>query len=485
MASVGTFTTKVPSGSWQGWVGPLGTGALAAWLRLRNLGQPNAVVFDETYYAKDAISLRLFGYERDEFDDANDRLLEGNTPVEQLFTAEPAFVVHPPLGKWIIAAGESIFGPNPFGWRIAVAVLGIISVVLLARILRRLSGSNAIGTIGGFLLAIDGMHIVMSRTALLDLILGFWVLVAFGLLVLDRDHTRIRTWAHPDRLGPRPYRWLAAVALGLAIATKWSGLWFALFFGILTIAGDIQLRKQRGSTHPWRYTLLRDAPLTAIGMLLIAILVYLLTWIGWIRSDSAWGRTWAQDQPPALAPDWLRSLLHYHQQQWNFHTQLDTPHNYSSAAWTWPLQVRPTSFFYETPDDCGADECAREVLALGNPIIWWAGVLAICVQVWDFVTRRRWQAAAVLTGFFAGWLPWLLFPERTTFAFYAVVLIPFTVMAIGLSLQRITPFRWGRIGIAVFLTVAAVTTWWFMPIWVAESIPLDQWRLRMWFTSWI
>lgn len=467
------------------WGGPLAVTALAAVLRLRDLGHPNAVIFDETYYAKDAISLRLFGYERNEVENANELLIAGPQSVETIFTDEAAFIVHPPLGKWMIAAGESLFGSSPFGWRIAVAILGIISVLILARTLQRLSGSVAIGTIGGFLLAIDGMHIVMSRTALLDLILGFWVLVAFALLVLDREQVRARAWTNPDVLGHRPFRWLAALALGCAIATKWSGVWFAIFFGVLTIAWDIALRRQRGSAHPWRFTLLRDAPLTALGMLLIALAVYLLSWIGWIRSDDAWARTWASEQPPSLIPDWLRSLIHYHDQQLTFHTELDEEHAYASKAWTWPLQIRPTSFFYETPEGCGSESCASEVLALGNPIIWWAGVLAIVFQVWEFITKRTWTAAAVLTGFFAGWLPWLLFPDRTTFAFYAVAFIPFTIMAIGLSLQRILTLKYGKVLVATFLVVCALVSWWFMPIWVGEVITIEQWRLRMWFPTWI
>ena len=467
------------------WGGPLAVTALAAFIRLRNLGQPNDVIFDETYYAKDAISLRLFGYERQELETANELLMEGAVPVEQIFTDEAAFIVHPPLGKWIIAAGEGIFGSTPFGWRIAVAILGILSVLILARTLRRLSGSTAIGTIGGFLLAIDGMHIVLSRTALLDLIVTFWALVAFALLVLDRDQVRTRSFIDPNRLGHRPFRWLAAVALGCAIATKWSGLWFALFFGIMTIAWDIALRRQRGSAHPWRFTLLRDAPLTALGMLAIAAGVYLLSWTGWIRSDDGWGRTWASEQPPSFVPDWLRSLVQDHDQQLNFHTGLDTEHSYSSQAWTWPLQIRPTSFYYETPSGCGSDKCASEVLALGNPIIWWAGVLAIGYQMWEFVTKRRWQSAAVLTGFAAAWVPWLLFPNRTTFAFYAVAMIPFTVMALGLTAQRILEFKRGRIIIGAFVVVTAIVSWWFMPIWVGDLITLDQWRLRMWFPTWI
>ena len=66
---------------------------------------------------------------------------------------DPAFVVHPPLGKWTIALGEYVFGATPFGWRIAVAILGTLSILMVARITRRLTRSNLIGTLAGFLLA--------------------------------------------------------------------------------------------------------------------------------------------------------------------------------------------------------------------------------------------------------------------------------------------------------------------------------------------
>ena len=40
-------------------------------LRLVDLGRPNAIAFDETYYVKDGLSLLLFGYERGSVDGAD------------------------------------------------------------------------------------------------------------------------------------------------------------------------------------------------------------------------------------------------------------------------------------------------------------------------------------------------------------------------------------------------------------------------------
>ena len=482
-----------PAGGWRGWAGPVAMGFVAAVLRLPNLGRPHAFVFDETYYAKDALALLLFGHEMDAKKDANERLLgmDGNLDsAADIFKDSPSYVVHPPLGKWVIAAGEKVFGADPFGWRIAVCILGILSVVLLARIVRRMTGSNLLGTMAGFLLAIDGMAIVLSRTALLDGVLAFFVLVAFGALLLDRDRTR-RMW--PER-SLRPWRWVAAVALGLACGVKWSGLWFVVVFGLLTVFWDLGMRRERGERNALLRTLLRDALPAALVILPLAFLTYLATWYGWFTS-TGYLRNWAADNGGYTgAQAALRSLAHYHSEALRFHTGLTTAHSYQANAWGWPVLARPTSFHYESEGlDCGADSCSQEVIALGNPVIWWAAVLALGHQVWRWAAVRDWRAGAALCGFLAGWLPWLLFQERTVFSFYSIVFLPFMLMALVLSLGSIlgTPSDTkerrgnGAIAVVTFLLVALAATWWFYPIWTAEVITYHEWQMRMWLPTWV
>jgi len=102
---------------------------LAAVLRLFNLGYPKKLVFDETYYVKDAWTLWNTGAEKAWPADANPLFEAGNT---NIFLSDPSYVVHPPLGKWIIGFGMWLFGPeNPFSWRISVAILSVASVGLL------------------------------------------------------------------------------------------------------------------------------------------------------------------------------------------------------------------------------------------------------------------------------------------------------------------------------------------------------------------
>src|SRR5690606_821908 len=173
---------------WSGWGGPLLVTLLAGVLRFWNLGSPKGVIFDETYYAKDAWALVHRGFEVNWAKNANSQILSsgGDVPIP----ADAAYVVHPPVGKYVIGLGELIFGFEPFGWRFMTALLGTLTLLMLCRIGRRLFRSTFLGCLAGALMAVDGLHFVMSRTALLDGVLMFFVLAAFGCLLVDRDRAR-------------------------------------------------------------------------------------------------------------------------------------------------------------------------------------------------------------------------------------------------------------------------------------------------------
>jgi len=468
------------------WTGPVAVTALGGYLRLKDLAQPHAFVFDETYYAKDGYALLQFGSEVGSKTKANERILEGQTDI---FTGDPSFIVHPPVGKWLIAAGESVFGLTPFGWRIVLALMGTFAVLVLARTVQRMTGSAIWGTVAGLLLAVDGMAIVMSRTAVLDGMLMFFVLASFSFLVIDRD--RSRNGGHGGHWW-RPWRLAAAVALGLACGVKWSGIYYVVAFGLLTVLWDVAWRHRQGQ-RPFR-ALLTDALPAALTIVPIVLAVYLASWYGWYFSDNAWDRNWNPGSGPIAA---MSSLFHYHAEMWNFHNKLTSDHSYESSAFGWLVQARPTSFFFESPaatgNDCPSGKCAAAVTALGNPIIWWAATLSLLHQLWRWIAVRDWRAGAVLAGVAAGWLPWIVFPDRTIFSFYSIVFTPFLLMGLTLTLASIAApasrpniDRNGRIVlVGAFLLVCIAVSYFFYPVWTAQVIDHNQWSNRMWLPTWV
>lgn len=516
-----------------GWGGPLLVTLVAGLLRFWQLGSPKAVIFDETYYAKDAWALINQGYEGAWQKDVDKAILAN--PDAVAIPSDPGYVVHPPVGKWIIGLGEQMFGFTPFGWRFMVFVLGTLSVLMLCRIGRRLFRSTFLGCLAGALMAVDGLHFVMSRTALLDQVLMFFVLAAFGCLLVDRDRARRRLAdalpvdaegvLRPDprvaetlRLGPRPWRIAAAVMLGLAIGTKWNGLYFLAAFGLMTLLWDVGARKTAGAVRPYVAVLKRDL-LGALAGLPVAIATYVASWSGWIFTDKGYFRDWAATEGEGgpwglVLPDWWRSFWHYETEVYDFHVNLTSGHTYESNPWSWIVLGRPVSYFYEDPAAGTAgcpvtatEKCAREVLAIGTPVLWWIACFAVVYALWRWAFRRDWRAGAIACGIAAGWLPWFLYQERTIFLFYAVVFVPFLCLAVAMLLGAIVgpahrphgPATAAEPGLAPGerrRTVGAVAAgvlvllviWnfiYFWPLFTGDPIPMDDWRARMWLDTWV
>ncbi|MER6124018.1 phospholipid carrier-dependent glycosyltransferase [Streptomyces sp. NPDC001795] len=508
---------------WSAWGGPLLVTFMAGLMRFWNLGSPRAVIFDETYYAKDAWALIHNGYESNWAKDANDLILKHNGHVP--IPTDAAYVVHPPVGKYVIGLGELIFGFDPFGWRFMTALLGTLAVLLLCRIGRRLFRSTFLGCLAGALMAVDGLQFVMSRTSLLDGVLEFFVLAAFGCLIVDRDTARARLAAalpadadgrvRPDphtaettRFGRRPWRWLAGVLLGLAIGTKWNGLYFLAAFCVMAVLWDYSARKVAGARQTATAVLKRDLGLTFLATIPVAVCVYLASWTGWILSPSngsgGYFRNWAATDGKGgtwtFLPDWLRSLWHYEHEVYLFHIGLQSPHTYQSNPWSWIVVGRPVSYFYESPSPGQAgcpvnagEKCAREVLAIGTPLLWWAACFAILYILWRWAFRRDWRAGAIACGIAAGYLPWFMYQERTIFYFYAVVFVPFLCLAVAMMIgailgppgsderRRIV----GAAGAGVLVLLIAWNFIYFWPLYTGTAIPINSWRSRMWLDTWV
>ncbi|MFF0478874.1 dolichyl-phosphate-mannose--protein mannosyltransferase [Streptomyces sp. NPDC004284] len=499
------------------WGGPVLVALLAGLLRFWRLGSPRAVVFDETYYAKDAWSLLRLGYESDWPDrGTTDPQILADPQVVPL-SGTGAFVAHPPTGKWVIALGEWMFGLDPFGWRFMTAALGTLSVLMLCRTGRRLFRSTLLGCVAGLLMALDGLHYVMSRTALLDLIVMFFVLTSFGCLLIDRDRTRARLAGAlpPDEdgrirpygpvgdhagTGVRPWRLAAGLFLGLASSTKWNGLYYLAFFVLLSLLWDVGARRVAGAYRPYRAVLRKDLGRSVLSLALVAAVTYLVTWTGWFLSDDGYGRHWADGRGGTWSwiPAPLRSLWHYEYGVYRFNVGLHTPHPYESNPWSWLVLGRPVLFSYASPrsgtEGCRtAGACSQAVLALGTPVLWWSACCALVYLLYRWAWRRDWRSGAILCAAGAGYLPWFLYQDRTVFSFYAVVFVPYLCLAVTMALGALLGppgvnrrrRAYGSITAGVLVLLVAWNFVHLFPIYTGRTIPYADWHARMWLDTWI
>ena len=507
-----------------GWLGPLLVTAFGAFLRFNRLQVPRALIFDETYYAKDAWSILQHGVEWNYVSSAsnpnlaNQLIIAGHTT--GLFapcsgTSCGEYVVQPEVGKLLIAVGEWLFGLNSFGWRFSSAVFGSLAILLICRIGRRMTRSTLLGCVAGLLMSLDGLEFVLSRTGILDIFLMFFVLAAFGCMVIDRDESRARLAEavargeggdSGPRLGIRRWQVAAGILLGLAVGTKWIAAWYIVGFAGLGLAWDIGARRAAGLRFFVRGAF-RDAVWRPVTFLVIPLVVYIATWSNWLLTSTGYYRNYGQQNgvtTPVISA--LYSLYEYHLQAVKFGLGLSTRHPYESQPWDWLAITRPVAYFYQCytgpvagpshycPKGYAGPEWSQEVLAIGTPAIWWGSILALLFCLGWWFLHRDWRAGAVLLGVIVGWGPWFPLVHRTKFYYYALEFEPFLILSIVLCLGLIlgpatASVRRRSIGAGItgaYILCVLIMFWYFYSILAGQVIPYKEWLDHMWYqVGWI
>lgn len=499
-----------------GWAVTLTITAIAFVIRIVNIAYPNKLVFDETYYPKDAWTLWKFGYETNWPKDIDAKVAAGEVD-SFLSTAE--FVVHPPVGKWLIGIGEQLFGMNSFGWRFMPLVFGTLLVFITIRFARRLSRSTLVGGIAGVLLTFDGLSFVMSRIALLDIFQAFFLVAAVSCVVADRDWFRRRLADHLDQLGEldlggrfgpvlwwRPWRLAAGVLFGLAIGTKWNSLFVLASMGILSVVWDVGARRLAGADWRAWQALLVDGIPAFITLVVVSGVIYVASWSGWLLTSGGYDRDWGKNHPDSpwtihLGEMWA-SFLKYHQDIYNFHTGsyiAGVTHPYNAHPIGWLVMARPIGIdavndIKPTVDGCwasGSDTCIRVVSGMGTPVLWWMAFIALFAGLIWWIAGRDWRFGVPIIAAMSTYLPWFTAGTRPVFFFYAICIIPFTVTILAMTLGLIlgpsdSPHRRrGAIIVGVAIALVVLNFAYIYPVLTDQLMLYKDWLARMWLRSWI
>ena len=506
-------------------VAVMAVAAIAGVIRFAAIDDPHEMVFDELYYAKaGCVQVTQLPDDVCRVDSSDERFwLENEWDMGSW--------VHPPLGKLTVGLGIEAFSMSSFGWRFT-SVLAGIGVAIFTASMAQLLFAKPVWTFGaGLLIAVDGLNIVQSRVALLDIHMAFWVALGFLLLLLDRRWIDRKTAAAVAEATeattteattteattteatttelvrvPSPFfrqwRMAAGAAFGAGAAVKWSGAMAIPAAVLLTYIWESTRRRRQG-VDPGN-ALIRALGLESLGIVvafaIVPLVVYTLTWIPWF----------VHFEP---SPS---DFVDQHHDMWDYHrdlraTALDeetgtfTPTHVSySEAWTWIPMLRPVSYFVE---DLGPD--IRQILAIGNPVLFWGTMWTIPYCAWAWRRKRDWTPGFMVVAFAGLFLPWLLV-ARPQFFFYSLPLTPFMALAAVYTLRDLAaahlvirdretgevaldpdtgepaisrrkpylPLVWGYFAAAVALFL------WMWPILTAGRISDTMWKARVWFRGW-
>ncbi len=248
----------------------------------------------------------------------------------------------------------------------------------------RMWGSPGWAAFAALLLAFDGLHIVQSRMAMLDIFLSTFIVAGFLFLVLDRERlgrAGASKWRRTTRLFGSPWRLWAGVALGAAVATKWSGF-YALALAVLLCAVWSLRRDGPRDRSP-----AAEIATIALSLGAVPLLVYLASYGAFFF------------QHGFAVHDFI--TLQIRMLQYQQHHLKVQPEN--SRAWTWPLLLHPIRYFEDV-----RGTSVSLILALGNPVLWWGFLLSLPVAAFTALRRPRWQEAVAFGGYAAMFLPWFV-----------------------------------------------------------------------------
>jgi dolichyl-phosphate-mannose-protein mannosyltransferase len=396
----------------------------AGGLRAYALSSPGTTVWDEWFYARDAC-------------------VEVKGPAACHRSREQSNV-HPPVGKRLIGLGIRLFGFTPFGWRIAAWVTGTLTVALLYLLALRLFGSVGWALFAAVLLAIDPLHFVHSRLALLDVFVTLFVVAATLFAVLDRDRGGEGLF--------RPWLALCGVSIGLAIASKWSGVLIILGLLPLFVAWAPPGRRRR-------------AALTAATWLVaVPLIVYTASYIGRFHTGIlGW--------PHAFARRQLHML--------RFHIDLTSGQQYQSRPWEWLAIRRPIANFFSAHNGR-----YREVIAIGTPFVWWPGAVGVLVASWSTLRKRSAGGAAPVIAACgcACYLPWFALAGDRGFVFiyYMLPVVPFLCLGAALLARRLWSMRLpGRALVSIVTALAVAWFAFYYPVLTARPLSGSEWKQRI------
>lgn len=283
--------------------------------------------------------------------------------------------LHPPIAKEVMTGSMFTFhSTNAWAWRLPGVIFGVLAIYFLYILASLLFKDKKTALLSAFVLSLDGLLLTQSRTGMNDIYLVTLILLSTIFFV-------------------RKKYLVSSIFMGLSLSTKWPGIFLLLIFIPILIRSK-EYKK-------------------IIYFLLVPPLVYLLSYSHYFLM----GYT-------------LNDFIELHRQIWWYQTNLKATHDYSSPAWSWPLNLYPVWYFVGYKDNLIAN-----IFASGNPILYWLGSASIVLTIWDAFKKRSVGLFIIILGFFAFWLPWLISP-RIMFFYHFSPSVAFMCLSLAYQMNK-------------------------------------------------
>lgn len=440
-------------------------------------GNGTEILFDEQYLVPERASFRNGTY--------FDEIYHARTAYE--FTEHMSVYewTHPPLGKIFISLGIMLFGMNPFGWRIAGTIFGILMIPLIYIFAKKLFGKTWLSIVTCLLFTFDFMHFAQTRIATIDVYVTFFIILMY--LFMFKYYT-MSFYDTPLKKTLIPLAF-CGIAMGLGIASKWTGVYAAIGLAIIFFITlfkryseyDYAMKNPKGETdgisHQYVIDNFGSYAAKTIGwccifFIAVPLIIYGLSYIPYLMAPDAEGlKTIINNQ---------NAMLTYHGS-----TVLGSEHPFSSKWYEWIIIKRPIWYYSGTV----ADGIKEGISSFGNPLVWWFGIAAFIYMVINAITKKDKISIFFVIAYLAQLVPWMGI-ERLTFIYHYFPCVPFVALMIGYSIKVIYDEAKDKksviIGAFVYAGLAIILFAMFYPVLSGQPCSTEYAEnFLKWFDSWV
>ncbi|MBC5825340.1 MAG: phospholipid carrier-dependent glycosyltransferase [Candidatus Eremiobacteraeota bacterium] len=277
---------------------------------------------------------------------------------------------------------------------------------------------------------------------------------------------------------------LSSLAVACVISSKWVGSFdLTVIWCIAALVSAQQFlplaskpKESDGGSVPWRLLWGNPfgfrLPLFVAATLLATAVVYFLCYIPYFSQGAGHS---------------FRDLVNLQLAMFRYHYSLVATHPYSSKWWTWPLELRPVSYYYKPFGGSGPTQIVAEILAVPNPAVWWAGVITVPLAGWLAWRERHKGMMLCVFAYLVQWLPWAASP-RIDFQYNFYPNLAIICLCSAYALARLWSNagatedgrRRAQIFVGCYLAVCLALFLFFFPVLSGDHISWRHWHERMW-----
>jgi len=436
-------------------------------------GKKEASISEIAFYAPNGQKLQIVVMEEigesliDEQDTVPEEISYLNTPYfDEIYHARTAYEyihgmeiyewTHPPLGKLIMTIPISLFGMTPFNYRVMGNIAGILMLMVIYVLAKRLFKSTKYATLAMLLFAVDGMHFVQTRIGTVDSYLVLFIMLAYLFMYqyISCDSNKEKGKMHINLLA-------SGFFMGCAIATKWNGAYTAIGLALIFFINFFVRNSRVGLTGKWR-DYRGKIILACFGyFIFVPILIYILSYIPDMKINPEIGT--------------LDGFINLQVKMFNYHSKLDATHPFSSPWYLWPIGMKPL-WYYDGQVAAGR---VSSITLHSNPFIWWTGIIAMIYVAYRAIIERSKNEIFLILAILAAYVPYMGI-SRVMFIYHYFPVVPMMILAIVAMIKDLEDST--NINITViYVVIASLVFAFFYPIYSGLEIPRWYANMMVWF----